>query len=76
MTGAGSGMGAATARLLTVRSAAVTVVGRRADKLHAVVAQIPARRPSGPTLPHGTRSAERATGTPSPVRRGCGRGSA
>lgn len=40
VTGAGSGMGAATARLLADRGAAVTLVGRRADKLDEVVAQI------------------------------------
>ncbi|MFJ6568009.1 SDR family NAD(P)-dependent oxidoreductase [Streptomyces sp. NPDC091292] len=40
VTGAGSGMGAATARLLAERGAAVTLVGRRADKLDEVVAQI------------------------------------
>jgi NAD(P)-dependent dehydrogenase (short-subunit alcohol dehydrogenase family) len=40
VTGAGSGMGAATARLLADRGAAVTLVGRRADKLDEVVVQI------------------------------------
>jgi NAD(P)-dependent dehydrogenase (short-subunit alcohol dehydrogenase family) len=40
VTGAGSGMGTATALLLADRGAAVTVVGRRADRLHQVVKQI------------------------------------
>ncbi|MFD7288355.1 SDR family NAD(P)-dependent oxidoreductase [Streptomyces sp. NPDC059863] len=40
VTGAGSGMGAATARLLAARGAAVTLVGRRAEKLDEVARQI------------------------------------
>lgn len=40
VTGAGSGMGRATALLLADRGAAVTVVGRRADRLDQVVEQI------------------------------------
>lgn len=40
VTGAGSGMGTATALLLADRGAAVTVVGRRADRLDQVVKQI------------------------------------
>ncbi|MEV6424897.1 SDR family NAD(P)-dependent oxidoreductase [Streptomyces sp. NPDC051662] len=40
VTGAGSGMGAATARLLAARGAAVTLVGRRAEKLGEVARQI------------------------------------
>jgi NAD(P)-dependent dehydrogenase (short-subunit alcohol dehydrogenase family) len=40
ITGAGSGMGRATALLLADRGAAVTVVGRRADRLDQIVEQI------------------------------------
>ena len=40
VTGAGSGMGAATAILLAARGAAVTLVGRRRAKLDEVAAQI------------------------------------
>jgi NAD(P)-dependent dehydrogenase (short-subunit alcohol dehydrogenase family) len=40
VTGAGSGMGRATALLLADRGAAVTVVGRRADRIEQVVGQI------------------------------------
>jgi NAD(P)-dependent dehydrogenase (short-subunit alcohol dehydrogenase family) len=40
VTGAGSGMGRATAVLLAARGAAVTVAGRRANKLDEVVAAI------------------------------------
>ena len=40
VTGAGSGMGRATAILLAQRGAAVTVVGRRENKLAEVVAEI------------------------------------
>ncbi|GAA3431349.1 SDR family NAD(P)-dependent oxidoreductase [Kutzneria kofuensis] len=40
VTGAGSGMGRATAVLLAGRGAAVTVVGRRANKLDEVVEEI------------------------------------
>lgn len=42
VTGAGSGMGRATAVLLAHRGAAVTVTGRRADKLDEVVREIEA----------------------------------
>ncbi|MGW2874465.1 SDR family NAD(P)-dependent oxidoreductase, partial [Kitasatospora sp. NPDC001225] len=42
VTGAGSGMGRATAILLAERGAAVTVVGRREHRLAEVVAEITA----------------------------------
>jgi NAD(P)-dependent dehydrogenase (short-subunit alcohol dehydrogenase family) len=40
ITGAGTGLGAATARLFALEGAAVTLVGRRAYKLEEVAAQI------------------------------------
>ena len=40
VTGAGSGMGAETAKLLASRGASVGLVGRRANKLDEVVTQI------------------------------------
>lgn len=40
VTGAGSGIGAATARLMAARGAAVTLVGRRQDKLDEVAEDI------------------------------------
>jgi len=40
VTGAGSGMGRSTAVLLAKRGAAVTIVGRRENKLHDVAAEI------------------------------------
>lgn len=42
ITGAGTGMGRSTAALLAQRGAAVTVVGRRENKLHGVAAEITA----------------------------------
>ena len=42
VTGAGSGIGAATAQVLAERGAQVTVFGRRKDKLEGVVADITA----------------------------------
>jgi NAD(P)-dependent dehydrogenase (short-subunit alcohol dehydrogenase family) len=48
VTGAGSGMGAATARLLAERGAAVTLVGRRRSKLDEVADEI--RRAGGQAL--------------------------
>jgi NAD(P)-dependent dehydrogenase (short-subunit alcohol dehydrogenase family) len=50
VTGAGSGMGAATAILLAERGAAVTLVGRRQAKLHEVADEI--RRGGGRALIH------------------------
>jgi NAD(P)-dependent dehydrogenase (short-subunit alcohol dehydrogenase family) len=50
VTGAGSGMGAATAILLAERGAAVTLVGRRKAKLDEVAAEI--RRSGGRPLVH------------------------
>ncbi|WP_328459982.1 SDR family NAD(P)-dependent oxidoreductase [Streptomyces sp. NBC_00448] len=49
VTCAGTGMGAATARLLAARGAAVTLVGRRADKLEDVARQI--KEAGGQALP-------------------------
>ena len=40
VTGAGTGIGAATARLLAKRGAAVTVVGRRKEPLEEVAGSI------------------------------------
>ncbi|MFL5692578.1 MAG: SDR family NAD(P)-dependent oxidoreductase, partial [Ktedonobacteraceae bacterium] len=40
VTGAGSGIGAATARLLALRGMTVVLVGRRADKLTEVAHEI------------------------------------
>ena len=40
VTGAGSGMGAATARLLAAEGARVVLVGRHADALDAVAEQV------------------------------------
>ena len=43
ITGAGSGMGAETAKILAARGASVALVGRRASKLEEVVADITAQ---------------------------------
>ncbi|MEQ8145314.1 SDR family NAD(P)-dependent oxidoreductase [Streptomyces sp. OP7] len=51
VTGAGSGIGAATARLLAERGAAVAVFGRRKDKLDEVVAQITASNGEALAIP-------------------------
>jgi NAD(P)-dependent dehydrogenase (short-subunit alcohol dehydrogenase family) len=49
VTGGGSGIGAATARLLTERGWRVTVTGRRADRLRAVADEIGALASVGDT---------------------------
>jgi NADP-dependent 3-hydroxy acid dehydrogenase YdfG len=62
VTGASSGIGAATAVLLAQRGAAVAVFGRRKDKLDDVVA----RKPPGTTAlaASGSMNSSRASSTP------------
>src|ERR1700761_6663653 len=64
VTGAGSGMGAATAILLAERGATVTLVGRRHAKLEEVAGEI--RRAGGRAPVHeGDVSDPRTYGAPS-----------
>jgi NAD(P)-dependent dehydrogenase (short-subunit alcohol dehydrogenase family) len=60
ITGGGSGIGAATARLLASRGGRVAVMGRTAATVEAVVAQINAAPPSSP-LPLGEGQGEGVT---------------